>query len=106
MRQISPVWQRETPKAVRPCHPGAAEAVETPGATLSGVRDTPRTGVPGPNSPAEPTEGSSQSTPQPKVQSPKSKVQSPKSKVQSAELEPVLCRQVREIGIAAERQKD
>ena len=63
MRQISPVWQRETPKAGRPCHPGAAEAVETPGATLSRVRDTPRTGVPGPNSPAEPTKGSSQSTP-------------------------------------------
>src|SRR5208282_1694923 len=32
MRQISPVWQRETPKAGRPCHPGASEAVETPGA--------------------------------------------------------------------------
>src|ERR1035437_3382361 len=32
MRQISSVWQRETPKAGRPCHPGAAEAVETPGA--------------------------------------------------------------------------
>jgi hypothetical protein len=45
MRQISPVWQRETPKAGRPCHPGAAETVETPGATLSRVRDTPRTGV-------------------------------------------------------------
>src|ERR1035441_7740487 len=55
MRQISPVWQRETPEAGRPCHPGAAEAVETPGATLSRVRDTPLTGVPGPNSPAEPT---------------------------------------------------
>jgi len=27
MRLISPVWQRETPKAGRPCHPGAAEAV-------------------------------------------------------------------------------
>src|ERR1035438_5548179 len=39
MRQISPFWQRETPKAVRPCHPGAAEAVETPGATLSRVRE-------------------------------------------------------------------
>ena len=32
MRQISPVWQRETPKAGRPCHTGAAEAMETPGA--------------------------------------------------------------------------
>ena len=51
------------PKAGRPCHPGAAETVETPGGTLSWVRDTPRTGVPGPNSPAEPTKGSSQSTP-------------------------------------------
>ena len=39
MRQISPVWQRETRKAGQPCHPGAAEAVETPGATLSRVRD-------------------------------------------------------------------
>ena|ERR1035437_647176 len=57
MRQTSPVWQRETPKAGRPCHPAAAEAVETPGATLSRARDTPRTGVPGPNSPAEPTKG-------------------------------------------------
>jgi hypothetical protein len=26
MRQISPVWQWETLKAGRPCHPGAAEA--------------------------------------------------------------------------------
>src|ERR1035437_1589717 len=58
MRQISPVWKRETPKAGRPCHPGAAEAVETPGAIPSRVRETPRTGVPGPNSPAEPTKGS------------------------------------------------
>jgi hypothetical protein len=32
------------PKAGGPCHPGAAEAMETPGATLSRVRDTPRTG--------------------------------------------------------------
>src|ERR1035441_2843683 len=63
MRQISPLWQRETPKAGGPCHPVAPEAVETPGATLSRVGDTPRTGVPDPNSPAEPTKGSSQSTP-------------------------------------------
>src|ERR1019366_9436582 len=89
MRQISPVWQRETPKAARPCHPGAAEAVETPGATLSRVRDAPRTGVPGPNSPAEPTKGSSNQLRRGVLNSP----------VESAELEPVLCRQVREIGI-------
>src|ERR1017187_6657945 len=33
------------PKAGRPWHPGAAEAVETPDASLSRARDTPRTGV-------------------------------------------------------------
>ena len=61
-RADSPVWQRETPKADRPCQPGAADAVETPGTTLCRVRDTLRTGVPGPNFSAAPTKGSSQST--------------------------------------------
>src|ERR1039457_2281060 len=89
MRQISSVWQRETPKSGRPCHPGAAEAGETPGATLSRVRDTPLTGVPGPNSPAEPTRVLGNQLRRGVLNSP----------VESAELEPVLCRQVREIGI-------
>ena len=46
------------PKAGEPCHPGAAEAVETPGATFSRVRDTSRIGFSGPNPSAEPINGS------------------------------------------------
>src|ERR1035438_9834776 len=61
--RFHPFGNGKPQKRAGPAHPGAAEAVEMPGATRSRARDTPRTGVPGPNSPAEPTKGSSQSTP-------------------------------------------
>src|ERR1019366_3483062 len=38
-RQILLVWQGDTSTAARPCNPRAAEAVETPAATLSRVLD-------------------------------------------------------------------
>src|ERR1035441_8826159 len=88
MRQISPVWQRETPKAGRPCHPGAAEPVETPDATLSRVRDTPRTGVP-----AQIPRQSRQ-----RVLANQLRRGVLNFPVESAELEPVLCRQVSKHG--------
>jgi hypothetical protein len=52
-----PIWQREPPKAARPCNPKAAEAVETPAATFNRVLHTLRADVPNPNSPTEPAKG-------------------------------------------------
>ena len=46
LSQILPVWPGETPKAARPCNPRAAEAVETPLATLSRVLDPIRRSSP------------------------------------------------------------
>src|ERR1019366_3712781 len=95
MRQISPVWQRETPKAGRPCHPGAAEPVETPGATLSRVRDTPRTGVP-----AQIPRQSRH-----RVLANQLRRGMLNSPVESAELQPVVCRQIRKHGNSSTHKK-
>jgi hypothetical protein len=40
MSQILPIWQGETPTAVGPCNPRAAETMVAPAATLSRVLDT------------------------------------------------------------------
>ena len=95
MRQISPIWQLEIPKAGRPSYQVAAEAVETPGATFSRVRDAPRTGVP-----AQIPRQSRQWVLANQLR--RGVLDSP---VESAKLEPLLCRQVRKHGNSSTPEK-